>query len=127
MSDREIEQGGGMNIYRHQFVSHCPNNGKPIIYSLEIETDSVIQVEHIVTACALQKHAYHEAIADELHQRFDGRQIIKAHHHGVDIETRRGFEDPNFGRLTTRVQIGPVVYEKGVEAIHAIKAVSRQH
>ena len=116
-----------MNIYRHQFVSHCPNNDKPIIYALEIETDSVIQVEHIVTACSLHKRAYHEAIADELHQRFDGRQTIRAHHHGVDIETQRGFEQATSGRLTQRVQIGTTVFEKGVDAIHAIKAVSRQH
>lgn len=115
------------NIYRHQFVSHCPNNDKPIIYSLEIEADSVIQVEHIVTACALHKRAYHEAIADDLHQRFDGRHTLKAHHHGVDLETRRGFHEPSHGRLTTRVQVGATVFEKGVEAIHAIKAVSRQH
>lgn len=116
-----------MNIYRHQFVSNCPNNDKPIIYFLEIETDSVIQVEHIVTACALHKRAYHEAIADELHQRFDGRQVLKAHHHGVDIETRRGFENATSGCLTTEVSVGNTALEKSVEAIHAIKPVSRQH
>jgi hypothetical protein len=115
------------NTYRYQFVSHCPNNDKPIIYSLEIETESVIQVEHIVTAAALHKRAFHEAIADDFHKRFDGRQTIRAHHHGVEIETRRGFDEPNHGRLTQRVQIGTTVYEKGVEAIHAIRAVSRQH
>jgi SRSO17 transposase len=78
-----------MNIYRHQFVSHCPNNDKPIIYALSIETDGVIQVEHIVTAAALHKRAYHEAIADDLHARFGGKQVMTAHHHGVDIETVR--------------------------------------
>jgi hypothetical protein len=114
-----------MNIYRHQFVAMCPNNDRPIIYSLEIETESVIQVEHIVTACALHKRAFHEAIADDLHQRFDGRQVLRAHHHGVDIETRRGFEDPDYGRLTQRVTVGNTLYESGVEAIHAIKAISR--
>lgn len=80
------------NTYRYQFVSHCPNNDRPIIYSLEIETAEVIHVEHIVTAAALHESAYHEEIADDLHERFKGRQILKAHHHGVDIETRRGFE-----------------------------------
>ncbi|TDV06024.1 hypothetical protein [Paraburkholderia caballeronis] len=79
------------NIYRHQFVSLCPNNERPIVYELTIETEAVIQVEHIVTAVALHRRAYHEAIADELHARFDGRQTIRARHHGVDIETRRGF------------------------------------
>lgn len=116
-----------MNIYRHQFVSVCPNNGDVIIYALEIESDSMIQVEHITTQaklCRLEA-SYHEKIADAFFERFGGRQTIKGHHHGVDIETRRGFDDPDFGRLTTRVTIGSTVYEKGVEAINAIKAISR--
>lgn len=79
-----------MNIYKRQFVADCPNNGQPIIYSLRIETvDRMIQVEHIVTATALIKRGYHEQIADELHGRFGGRQALRAHHHGVDIETIR--------------------------------------
>lgn len=82
-----------MNIYRQQFVSHCPNNGLHIIYSLEIQSDEVIHVEHIVTATRLMADSFHEDIADELHARFGGRQILKAHHHGVDIESRRGFPD----------------------------------
>jgi hypothetical protein len=80
------------NIYRHEFVSHCPNNDKAIVYALCIETSSVIQVEHIVTAAALHKRAFHEAIADDLHSRFGGLQTMRAHHHGVDIETVRGDE-----------------------------------
>lgn len=82
-----------MNIYRQQFVSHCPHNGLHIIYSLEIQSDEVIHVEHIVTATRLMADSFHEDIADELHERFGGQQILKAHHHGVDIETRRGFPD----------------------------------
>lgn len=78
------------NTYSHQFVAACPNNGATIIYSLAIETQGrMIQVEHIVTATSLIKQGYHEQIADELHRRFGGRQILKAHHHGVDIETVR--------------------------------------
>lgn len=80
-----------MNIYRHQFISACPNNGQAIIYQLEIQAAKMIQVEHIVTACKLHQKGFHEAIADELFARFGERQVIKAHHHGVDIETRRGF------------------------------------
>ena len=79
-----------MNIYNRQFVADCPNNGQPIIYNLRIETvDRMIPVEHIVTATALIKRGYHEQIADELHRRFGGRQALRAHHHGVDIETIR--------------------------------------
>lgn len=117
----------GVNIYRHEFVSVCPNNGQSIIYALEIATDRVIYVEHITTAATLHKRAFHEAIADDLFARFGGKQILRAHHHGVDVETRRGFEEASCGRLTQRVQIGTTVFEKGVEAIHAIRAVSRQH
>jgi GH25 family lysozyme M1 (1,4-beta-N-acetylmuramidase) len=115
------------NIYRHQFVSVCPANHQPIVYSLEISTDQMIRAEQIVTAAALCKSGFHEAIADDLFARFGGKQVLKAHHHGVDIETRRGFEEVNHGRLTQRVQVGSTVFEKGVEAIHAIKAVSRHH
>lgn len=79
-----------MNIYRRTFVASCPNNGESIIYNLIIETtDRMIQVEHIVTATLLIKRGYHEQIADELHRRFGGRQVLRAHHHGVDIETIR--------------------------------------
>lgn len=79
-----------MNIYTRQFVAACPTNSEPIIYRLRIETvDRMILAEHIVTATALIKQGYHEQIADELHRRFGGRQVLCAHHHGVDIETIR--------------------------------------
>lgn len=79
-----------MNIYRHQFIAACPGNGSQIIYALEIQSMSMIHVEHITLACKLHNKGYHEAIADDLHNRFGGRQVITAHHHGVDIETIRG-------------------------------------
>lgn len=79
-----------MNIYRYRFFCHCPNNGQIIEYSLEIHHTEMVQVEHIVKACALHKNTFHEAIADALVARFGGYQILKAHHHGVDIETWRG-------------------------------------
>lgn len=81
-----------MNIYRYQFGAICPNNGDLIVYQLEISTAAVIYVEHIKTHAALTKIAYHEELADNLYAQFGGRQIMTAHHHGVDIETRRGFE-----------------------------------
>jgi hypothetical protein len=115
----------GTNIYRYQFVSRCPVNNKAIVYQLEISTVQKIMVEHITICAALYDTAYHEEIADAFHKQFGGQQIIKAHHHGVDIETRRGFELPNCGRLTERVIVGKTVYEKGVDARLAIEAVSR--
>jgi hypothetical protein len=79
-----------MNKYTRVFVASCPNNGEAIIYTLTIEVvGRMIPVEHIVTATALIKRGYHEAIADDLFQRFGGHQILRAHHHGVDIETVR--------------------------------------
>lgn len=79
-----------MNIYQYQFASTCPNNKRPIIYSLTIETDKMIYVEKIVVAVELQGSQYHEPMADALHAQFGGRQTLKAHHHGVDITTVRG-------------------------------------
>ena len=78
------------NIYRCQFIAECPNNGKPIVYTLTIETDKTVMVELITAACAMIKVGYHEDIADGLHKALGGHQLITAHHHGVDIETYRG-------------------------------------
>lgn len=79
-----------LNTYRHQFIAECPNNGKAIVYSLTIEADKTVMVEHITTACSLIRRGYHEDIADQLHRALGGIQTLTAHHHGVDIETRRG-------------------------------------
>ena len=77
------------NTYKHTFVAECPGNSQPIVYQLTISTNDKILVEHIVTACALIKRGYQEAIADQLLLQFGGHQTITAHHHGVDIETTR--------------------------------------
>jgi hypothetical protein len=82
-----------MNIYRHQFVVACPANAKPIIYHLEIKSEKMIFVEKIAIACALWQSEYHEKMADHLAQQFPGTaQTLKAHHHGVDVETFRQAE-----------------------------------
>lgn len=81
-----------MNRYIRQFSAICPNNAAVIIYHLMIETDEVIMVEDIVSETDAIGQGYHEAIADHMHAKFGGRQIITAHHHGVDILTRRGGE-----------------------------------
>jgi hypothetical protein len=78
-----------MNIYRHAFTCHCPNNGIPVVYQLEIHSENMIQVEDIVSAAKELKSEYHEALADNFCSRFGGFQILKGHHHGVDIETHR--------------------------------------
>jgi hypothetical protein len=84
------------NVYRQRFTAPCCNNGLVVIYDLELEIagDEFIMVENIQAACIeVQKidKPYHENIADYLFERFGGKQTIIAHHHGTDIETRRGW------------------------------------
>lgn len=79
-----------MNTYRHQFAARCPVNNQLIVYDLTITADFMIRVEHIVTACVLFQQGFHEDIASSLHLRFGGQVVLKAHHHGVDIETALG-------------------------------------
>lgn len=79
-----------MNSYGRTFSAACPNNGEEITYRLAIETTAIIMVEHIVTATRMIRNGYHESIADALHRQFGGRQVLVAHHHGVDITTVRG-------------------------------------
>jgi len=76
-----------MNTYRYVFFSRCPNNKEVIQYTLEIVHRSMIQVEHIKTACALHAEGYHEDIAADLFRQFGGSLRLLANHHGVDIET----------------------------------------
>lgn len=114
-----------MNIYRLKFIAACPANGEQIAYSLEIETTEMIRVEHLTTAAALHKTGFHEQIADDFAKRFSGRQVMKAHHHGVNIETRRGFEATDCGRLTQRVQVGSTVFEKGTAGALAVAAINK--
>lgn len=79
-----------MNRYRHRFMVGCPVNGIAIRYRLTVWTEDKIMVEDIVKACKAQAVGFHEEIADRLHHRFGGRQVLRAHHHGVDIRTIRG-------------------------------------
>lgn len=80
-----------MNIYRHQFVCTCPANKQPIIYQLEVRSLKMIYVEKIVIACQMWQQEFHEKIADALAKQFPGTaQVLRAHHHGVDVETHRG-------------------------------------
>lgn len=83
-----------MNIYRHAFTLTCPNNGQTIAYRLTITTIHVLMVEDITAACVEAQQLgkpYHENVADMLHAKFGGQQCMVAFHHGVQIETHRGF------------------------------------
>lgn len=80
-----------MNTYTIKFMVKCPNNDAVIIYALSIESKVTIMVEGIVEAVdALPRAGFHEDIADLLTMALPGRQTLKAHHHGVDIQTVRG-------------------------------------
>lgn len=80
-----------MNKYTIKFVRECPNNGLKIDYALTIETPQVLMVEAIVEEVGnLEEQGFHEAFADTLTRVLPGRQVLVAHHHGVDIETVRG-------------------------------------
>lgn len=81
----------GVNVYRRQFVSVCPADSDAIVYSLEIRSATMLRVEHINLALALEEKSFHEEIANRLFDRFGGEQRITAVHQGVEIETRRGF------------------------------------
>lgn len=82
-----------MNIYRHKFKAACPNNNLIIHYDLTIETREIVMVEAIVEACRTEGPVFHEGLADAIYSRLGaGRHILRAFHHGVHIETRRGCE-----------------------------------
>ena len=84
-----------MNIYRHDFVCICPNNGQAVGYHLEVRTQHLVMAEDIVAAgkaAAQLGMPYHENIADMFYDKFGGWQRLVAYHHGVEIETHRGRE-----------------------------------
>lgn len=79
-----------MNIYRTEFFAVCPMNGIRVKYALRIDTHHVVEVERINAAVqALPTSGLHEQLADMLSKQLPGHQVLTAHHHGVDIETRR--------------------------------------
>lgn len=80
-----------MNVYRCRFMLICPANGIAVTYALEVEAVHMIRVEAIQTAILdLGETGFHEDAADKLFVALGGRQTLRAHHHGVDIETLRG-------------------------------------
>lgn len=78
-----------MNIYRHKFTAECPNNSRVVEYYFEVASERMIMAEDIVAACKVDK-VFQEPLADTLYDRFGGRQVMRAFHHGVWVETHRG-------------------------------------
>lgn len=82
-----------MNIYSTTFFCKCPVNKARIQYDLTISIDKTIGVEELLEH--IEKwyaDGFHERIADDLHVKFGGHQVLKAFHHGVNITTIRGKE-----------------------------------
>ena len=79
-----------MNIYTYQFKLKCPVNDLVIKYNLKIKSSEIIRIEDIVSFLAEYEKGFHEDVANKLFDQFAGYQIMKAFHHGVHIETRRG-------------------------------------
>lgn len=79
-----------VNIYRHMFFAVCPDNDEIISYRLTIKTGKMINVSEIDSRTDSYDRGYHEQLADDLHKAFGGLQVLKARHHGTDIETVRG-------------------------------------
>jgi len=77
-----------MNVYTQHFRATCPNNGRTVDYVLRIESQRTIMVEDIQAAVS-DLNGYHENFADKLFAQFGGRQMMRAHHHGTDVETIR--------------------------------------
>jgi len=83
-----------MNSYTLDFSTRCPVNGARIRYTLRIETPAALMLpaeQLIATVEELESGAplFHEEIADRLAAAFPGKHTMRAHHHGVDIETTR--------------------------------------
>jgi hypothetical protein len=91
-----------VNVYKHRFTSQCPNNREIIVYDLEIQypENKKVMVEDIAAATAEYRLSYHEDISDKLFEKLGGKQILRAHHHGVDIITYRGFAAEPVGYIS---------------------------
>ena len=78
-----------MNRYRTVFFAVCPANDVRVEYHLEIVTGERLMVEDILSAVGAMTRGFHEDFADQLQQQLGGSQVLKAEHHGVEIETVR--------------------------------------
>ena len=79
-----------MNTYEYNFSVVCPNDKESIQFNLSITTAETIFVEDIKTFLEGHKEAFQEDLANKLHAKFGGRQVIKAIHQDVLITTCRG-------------------------------------
>lgn len=77
------------NNYQYKYFGTCPLDNETIEFSLSIETDKTIIVEHIVVGVKTICNELHEHQADKLLEMFGGKQYLTAVHQGVRITTTR--------------------------------------
>jgi hypothetical protein len=79
-----------MNTYKLKFKAKCPNDGTLVEYDWALHTCYTYMTEELRRVADSFVEGYQERIADELHERFGGQQVITAVHAGdVRVETRR--------------------------------------
>lgn len=82
-----------LNKYETEFFAFCPVNRVRIKYNVAIETNDIIAVEDLLDhIIEYYGEGWHEHIADDMHEKFGGRQTLTADHHSVKITTYRGAE-----------------------------------
>jgi hypothetical protein len=81
-----------LNFYKYVFCAYCPDNNLLIDYQLTIESKQMINVFDIQKFTSGFERGYHEDFADMLFDKFRGKQVIEAHHHGFFIRTVRSEE-----------------------------------
>lgn len=79
-----------MNKYETTTTTTCFTNGSIVEIYVVIVCSHVIMVEDLQEFLKENLANYHEVLADKLHSRFGGKQILKGFHHGVWITTERG-------------------------------------
>ena len=79
-----------MNKYETITTTTCPTNGSIVEIHIVIVSCHAIMVEDLQEFLKENLTSYHEVLADKLHKRFGGKQILTGFHHGVWITTERG-------------------------------------
>lgn len=84
-----------MNFYSYRFICRDPKSEDHVLYTLEIQSPTVISTDTIREACdTLEIAWHHEKIADDLIDAIGGHQTLNSTYQGVEITTIRGVKVP---------------------------------
>jgi len=79
-----------MNKYEFKFEASCPNNSNKDYYHIEMESDSIIQVEDIHRFLSeISKPIYQEEFTDLLSENFAASITVVGFHQKIKITTKR--------------------------------------